>query len=440
MEYATELALKIYLWFCIAALAVYLPRIIYYFIPFIKQKRLINPKKNKIAVIIPARNESTVISHCLNSLTAQTYDPQYFDMHIVIADEADPTMEIAAAYERAYVTIVSEQTSKGEALDGVLKKILTETPDKYDAFLIVDADNLAAPDLLEEMNNALSSGKQIICGKKLVKNWENRRRDSRSFISNCTALTWTQLDELGNRGRNVFGISITIIGTGLMVRADVIKENNGWPYRSLTEDYEMTADAILKGWTSMYYSHAKVYTEEATDAKTAFKRKMRWIKGYTQCQRQYRKKIVKQIFSSGIRWRSFDFLYGAYPLGAFFVVSAIAIIFGITAVGFSLFGNAVSLAEALRMALIPFSFIYASLFVFTLLTLIVDWHYIKIPLREKLALQFFNPIYTLEYYPIAITAFTTSYDYFKWENTDRIPFEAMQTACLADHYTKHQAR
>ena len=399
-----------------------MPRLCYFFAAFKSQKRFVNPEKNKIAVIVPARNESAVIRDCLDSLAAQTYGPQYFDVHIVVADENDPTVEIAAAYERAYVTVVSGQTCKGSALDGVLKKLLAESPDKYAAFLLVDADNLAAPDLLEEMNNALASGKQIICGKKLIKNWQSRRRDSRSFVSNCTALTYTQVDELGNRARNILGTTISMIGTGMMVRADVIKENGGWPYRSLVEDYEMTADAILKGWSSMYYSHAKVYTEEATDAKTAFKRRMRWCKGYTQCQRRYRKRIRKKIFSGDLNWVYLGFLYGRIPIFALYGACAAAMICGFVALGFSIFG-AVSLSAALRLALIPLSFIYWSSFLFTLLTLIADRRVIKIPLREKLAVLFFNPVYTFSYFRIFTVAFTTSYDYFKWETTDRVPFE-----------------
>ena len=57
MEYAAKLVFDIYLWFCLAALVLYLPRIGYYL---------------------------------------------YFDVHIVVADETDPTMEIAANYENTY--------------------------------------------------------------------------------------------------------------------------------------------------------------------------------------------------------------------------------------------------------------------------------------------------------------------------------------------------
>jgi len=423
MELIIEQVLDIYLWFCVAAFIAFFPRICYYFVAFTKQKRLVNPNKNKIAVIVPARNESKVISHCLASLAVQSYNPEYFDIYIAVSDETDPTIEIAAAYERTYVTVIGEQTCKGSALDGILKKILIQTPDKYDAFLFVDADNIAAHDLLEEMNNALVSGKQIICGKKLIKNWLSKRRDSRSFFSNCTALTYTQVDEMGNRARNIMGMAITMIGTGMLVRADVIRENNGWPYRGLTEDYEMTADSIIKCWSSMYYSHAIVYTEEATDAKTAFKRKMRWVKGYSQCQRRYHKKILINAFTGGFKWRNFDFLYSTYPGYAFLVVSAIVMIFGIVTIGFSLFGNAVNIATALYMAILPLALICAVLFAFTLITLLADWRTIKIPILEKLVVLFFNPFYSLAYIRIFIAAFFTSYDYFKWESTNRVPFE-----------------
>ena len=423
MEDATKLILEIYLWFCVVAFIAFLPRISYYFFGFVKQKRLVNNNKNKIAVIIPARNEIAVISHCLDSLAVQTYDPQYFDIHIVVHNETDPAIDMSSNYERTYVTVISEHDCKGEALDGILKKILNETPDKYDAFLLLDADNLATPDLLEEMNNALGSGKQIICGKKLIKNWQSSLPHSRSFISNCTALTYAQVDELGNRARNIFGMTITMIGTGMLIRTDVIKENNGWPYRGLTEDYEMTADAIVKGWTSMYYTHARVYTEEATDAKTAFKRKMRWIKGYSQCQRRAHVKILKDTFSKGFKWRNIDFLYSTYPAYSFFAVSVIAMIYGMVAVGFSVFDDSVNIVTALQITLLPLLLIYAVLFAFTLMPLIADWRNIKIPFHEKMMVLFFNPMYMFAYFRIFIVAFFTSYDYFKWESTDRVPFE-----------------
>jgi len=428
MEQIISIILLVFLYFSLAMLVLYLPRICYYFFAFKKQDKLNNSKKNRIAVIIPARNESTVIGHCLDTLAKQTYDSNYFDIHIVVADKKDPTIEIAYLYERTHITIINEQTCKGDALDGVLKKILADDPDKYDAFLIVDADNLAAKDLLEEMNNALASGKQIICGKKLIKNWQSRRRDSRSLVSNCTALVWTMVDELGNRARNAFGMTITMVGTGMMVRADVIKQNDGWPYRGLTEDYEMAMDAVLKDWSSMYYSHAKVYTEEAIDEKTASKRKLRWISGHVEAKRKYGKKIRKKILSKETTFKNIGFLIGTYPVAIFFGVSMVIIMGGLALLGFWAGGfgsyDVNLMFLILRLVWIPLVLVYGALFLYTLIILIADWKNMKVPLYEKFAVLFFHPLYAVSYFPVYIIANLKKSDSVKWAATDRIEFEA----------------
>ncbi|MCL2751826.1 MAG: glycosyltransferase family 2 protein, partial [Firmicutes bacterium] len=289
MQYALNLALTAYLWFCAAVFVVYLPRMSYYFAAFRAQKRFVNPVKNRIAVLVPARKESAVIAACLDSLSAQTYDSELYDIYVVVDDPADPTVGIAAKYAHVFVSVVENQTCKGDALDGALQKIYAGPPDRYAAYIVIDADNLAAPDFVEEMNNALASERQIIIGKKLVKNWLPGK--PRSFVANCTGLTYAQVDDLGNKARTKRGITVNICGTGMMVRADVIDELGGWPYRSLTEDLELTVDAMLSGYSSGYYEHARVYTEEAVKRKTAFKRKMRWIKGFTQCNRKYRRRL-----------------------------------------------------------------------------------------------------------------------------------------------------
>ena len=419
MEDVTIQALHAYLWICLALLVLYSPRIAMYFFAFKKQSRLLGTKMSRLAVIVPARDESLVVAQCLDSLVGQTYDHSMFETYVVIADADDPTKAIAAHYPRTHMTVVSEQTGKGEALDGVLKDILNKDPEAYDAFVILDADNIAAPDLLEEMNNALCSGKQIVCAKKLIKNWIDPRKESRSFISNCTALIYPQVDDMGNRARNVFGAAIMMIGTGMMIRADVIRQLGGWPYRGLTDDYEMTADAILKGWSSMYYSHAKVYTEEATDAKTAYSRRLRWVKGYTQCQNRYGPAVLKAVLKRKIPWWNHLFVVGTYPAYAFFAASTIAMLFGLYTLISSIAGGTPSLQTSIRMLAVPLALMYVAVFFFTLISMLAEWPNLRISKIEKAALLLAGPLYMFGYFRIFIASFFTRDDYFKWEPTRR---------------------
>jgi hypothetical protein len=77
------------------------------------------------------------------------------------------------------------------------------------------------------MNNSLASDRQIIVGKKRIKNWESANRRDRSLVSNCTSLVYSMVDDLGNRHRTNRHIPVSMCGTGMMVRADVIKQLGG---------------------------------------------------------------------------------------------------------------------------------------------------------------------------------------------------------------------
>ena len=61
---------------------------------------------------------------------------------------------------------------KGYAIEWMLKE-LWAMPRQYDAVVMFDADNLAAPNFLNEMNNDLCSGARVIQGYIDTKNPED---------------------------------------------------------------------------------------------------------------------------------------------------------------------------------------------------------------------------------------------------------------------------
>jgi len=78
MEVIIENALRIYLLLCLLLLILYIPRIAYYFAAFRKQPKLINDKKNRLAVLVPAKNESKSIQALFDSINKQSYDRDFF--------------------------------------------------------------------------------------------------------------------------------------------------------------------------------------------------------------------------------------------------------------------------------------------------------------------------------------------------------------------------
>jgi cellulose synthase/poly-beta-1,6-N-acetylglucosamine synthase-like glycosyltransferase len=427
-----------YLLVCCAALVLYLPRIWYYIYAFKKQKKYTTDRKNKFAVLVPARDESTVINFCLSSLKNQTYPSAYFDIHVIVADKNDSTVDIVKNYANIFVHVVENQTCKGQALDGALQEILKSNT-KYDAYVIIDADNIADKNFLWEMNNAMQSGRQIINGKKGIKNWQSKARASRTLVTNCAALSYTNVDDMGNKFRNLHGIPISITGTGVLIRADVIEQLNGWPYRTLTEDYQLTMECVLKGFSSMYYEHAVVYTEEVLSLKESNKRRKRWVRGFAQCNALYRKQIVKQTFSGGIKWRNLDILYSLWPVILFAAATVVTMLFGSVA-ALTKFWNRDKLWVNVfaQYTLLPFGVVYSLLFVFTGISLTIIRKEMKIGFFEKLKVWFLNPIYLLKWLQIYVIAFLTRKEMI-WEKIERVCFELDMaelnyepTACGAD--------
>ena len=199
-------------------------------------------------------------------------------------------------------------------------------------------------------------------------------------------------------------------GTGVMIRRDVIEEIGGWPYRSFTEDFEMTINAIINGWSSYFYEYALVYTEEAISHKMLDRRRARWLIGYMQISFKYRNKIVKQTYASlydpslsfsekikGIRFKNFDFLYALNPLFLYFGNTAVCFLLYIIASCIDYFNRGFINFTALKYGMIIMLILYGVLVFYTFIALIIDPKALKITFGEKLAVLLYNPFFIAEY-------------------------------------------
>ena len=232
----------------------YLPRIWCWFGSFKKQKRLYNSKKNKLALIIPARNEGKAVLSLFESIENQSYDRSNFDVFVVVKEYDDPVIEYAKAIG-AEVFVDVNQTCKGDCLDSTIKILLKEKPGVYDGFLIVDADCVLDSKFMEEMNNAMESGADVINAKKLVKNYLPGNQQNCNWVTACNGLIWTFMDDMGNRWKSDHGFTTVTVTTGILFSKKLVEKWGGWIYRStLTEDMELERDfcmRIIKSFISL---------------------------------------------------------------------------------------------------------------------------------------------------------------------------------------------
>ncbi len=412
--------LGVYAALCILAVIMYLPKIRQYFSAFRKPKHIIAKEKRRISLVIPARNESAIIPDLLDSIAKQDYDKDYFSVNIIVKEPTDPTIGIAKKFG-ANVFVVSDQNCKGAALDGYFHAIRKEEFERHEAFVVVDADAVLAPNYITELNNALEYDKDIYNTRKLIKNYLGDRK-TRSFWCNLSALTYPIIDDLGNAYRGKKNIPLNLCGQGLMVRKRAIEKLGGWPYRSMTEDYELRMDGYLKDLTGMYYPYAEIYSEEAVSHKEVYTRRMRWLTGYSQCDKKYMRDIKKKIKTEKSSFAlTYDMLCYKIAPALFFVATVLTMFCGCL---LTWSYSSLQIEAWIYLFCIPFAVLYLTLFLYTLMAM---WCYRdvfkKITFGEKLAILFFHPFYLLQYVPIYVKSRFKAVKGFEWKQTERVIYE-----------------
>lgn len=415
-----HIILIVYLALQLILVCSYIPRMVFWFEGFKKQKHLTNPNKNKFAILLPARNESNIIENLLVSIKDQIYPEELFDVHVIVADKNDKTIELSKKHlKNYYIHVIENQTRKADALDGAIKEIICSDL-KYDDYIIIDADCILTSNFLEEMNNALSTGAEIIIPRKRIKNWESNNKKNRNIWSNCSALTWPSVDTMGNKGKSKRNYTLALCGQGMLINAKILDNLKGYPFRSLAEDYEISIECIRNGYKQFYYEYAEIYSEEPISHKEYNKRRVRWLRGFADITKKYNKEVKNITFKQGkIKKENFFFLFGIMPVYLMFSLSIIMIL-AFLIIGLVLFckGNSLYITSLL-FSIIPFAISYVELYIHGWLCMEQDKDINKMTKWEKIKLSFAYPFIVGEYIGIFFKSFLVKSEE-KWEPIERI--------------------
>lgn len=359
----------------------------------------------KMAILIPARDESRVIDGLLKSIAEQTYAVSMQDVYVIVETMDDPTVQICQSYQaKVILRKQADLQRKGYALDEALQQILPQH--HYDLYFVFDADNRLAPNYLAEMLETYALGYQMATGYRHAKN------NNYNTIAAVSALTFTMINTLGNKNRIRHGANIIFSGTGCFIDGALVEEWQGWPFHSLTEDYEMSLYAILYNIPTFYNEKAVFYDEQPTRYRQTVDQRVRWIKGYFSARHHYlplmRKREVMSNQGSLIKER-----VGVRPI-IFVLVGLICIMFDDI--------RRLFLSQNLALMLGIFGglvlLIYLVLMVITIVMIKREQMSFAPRIRRQAIL--YNPIYLLSYVPCALRAlFTRNVTWKKIEHGKR---------------------
>lgn len=222
-------------------------------------------KENKIAVLIPAYQEDAVIVDTALQATKHDYPKNKFDVYI-IADQLQASTLMKLDRLKVRVVEVSfEKSSKTKAINATLAQM-----DPYDLAVVLDADNVMAPDFLKVVNQAYNQGAVAIQGQRVAKNEENS-------LARLDAISEEINNNIFRKGHQNLGLSSALIGSGMAFDFHLFKRHMADIKALGGFDKELEL-SLLKSKVRIKYSpNAIVYDEKVSDSKSFSNQRTRWI-------------------------------------------------------------------------------------------------------------------------------------------------------------------
>ena len=360
-------------------------------ISLFKNNNVPKPKNDKhnFCILIPARDESSVIEDILKSIENQTHKIDMKDIYVIVESNDDPTVKICDKHNASVIVRKHlNLKSKGYALDEGIKYIESKKI-KYDAYFIFDADNILDKDYIKNMIPIFDKGYDLATG------YRNCKNGNESVVAASSSLTFSLINELFNKVKTKKTKNITFSGTGFYIRGYLIDKFKGYPFNSLTEDYELSCYATLNDLRTFYNTKSIFYDEQPVKYKDTINQRVRWIKGYFTVRKRYYKQILRSIKKGN-------------PNNASKIDNGIGIIpYLLTVISVMLFFIASLIDFIINKSLILPIFIlsiYLILFILTIVLLILEKDKLSINNSMKIKTLFFNPIFILSFIPCAIKA------------------------------------
>ncbi len=256
---------------------------------------------SKIAVFVPCYKEDIVILSTTNNLFSLKYPKEAFDI-IVIADSLKSDTLSQLAKTKAIIVPVSfEKSTKSKSLNFAMSHLTKQ----YDIAVVLDADNIPAPNFLEDINDLYNEGYHIIQCQRVAKN-------TGSPMALLDGISEAINNHLFRQGSNAIGLSSALIGSGMAFPFHVLQQELSL-IDSPVEDKALQIALVEKGYR-IYYRKGTLVFDEKVDSPEAYKnQRRRWIAGQYQMLRDHFFNGLKLLFKGNINYFNIAVLHNFFP-------------------------------------------------------------------------------------------------------------------------------
>lgn len=269
----------------------YLLHFLFYAIigPFHKNVFPKREEKLRYGILVSCKDEENVIARLIQSIREADYPQDKLDIFVIAHNCSDHTAEVARSLGATVIVDDNkEETTLGQAYHYAFPRI--QNLSDYAGFYIFNADNTVRKDYFQKMNDAFLHYE----GKSAITSFRNALNMNQGALPAAYGLYFGIDMMLSFQGRETLGVNSRMTGCGILIPIDQLKD--GWPYLSITEDLEYSADASLKGREIHFCHEAVFYDEQPTKFKAMWHQRLRWSKGTHVICRSYFIPLLKALF------------------------------------------------------------------------------------------------------------------------------------------------
>lgn len=232
----------------------------------------------RFAVVVPAHDEELGITRTVESLLALDYDADRFEIVVVADNCSDRTAELAAAAgARVLVRQHATERGKGYALNFAFERLMEEQ--RFDAFVVVDADTGVSPNLLTAVAARLERGAHAVQAHYRVQNPMD------SWRTRLMVLALALFHDVRSLARERLGLSVGLRGNGMAFSRALLERVPHTAF-SIVEDLEYGIRIGMEGYRVHYAEEAAVFGDMVAGERDSRSQRERWEAGRRAIRRQ----------------------------------------------------------------------------------------------------------------------------------------------------------
>jgi cellulose synthase/poly-beta-1,6-N-acetylglucosamine synthase-like glycosyltransferase/peptidoglycan/xylan/chitin deacetylase (PgdA/CDA1 family)/spore germination protein YaaH len=228
----------------------------------------------RVAVLIPAYNEETVIVRTIRSVLNSDYP----NLRVIVIDDGstDDTFEVAREAYSAEIAahklmvLTKQNAGKAEALNFGLRQVEEEI------YVGIDADTVIASDAVSKLVYHFADPRVgAVAGNAKVGNRVN-------LWTRWQALEYITSQNFERRALDLFNVVTVVPGAIGAWRTEAVRKGGNYPINTVAEDADLTMNLLEQNYKVIYEDLALAFTEAPVNARGLMRQRFRWSFGTLQ--------------------------------------------------------------------------------------------------------------------------------------------------------------